>query len=309
MSTTVPTFDRFIEPLLGYLVTQEEPVRTLVACDGVAAAMGLTDSQKAEMLPSGRQAYYRNRIGWAHDRLKRAGLSTSPKRGFWQLTEAGRVFAATHAAGVPPALVAQMAFKPSKEHLGDEDMNELAASSVEALDETLTPEERLEAAYREIRERVRGELLELARQSDPAFFEKLVLDVLHAMGYGATRDALAQTGGPGDGGIDGVITLDRLGLEKVYVQAKRYAETSPITRPTIQAFFGALAGRRATKGVFITTSRFSKEARDFAASASDSIVLVDGVQLADLMIDFRVGVTHRETYSVIDVDNDYFDNE
>jgi restriction system protein len=199
----------------------------------------------------------------------------SQKREYWQLTAEGRSFAAKHPNGIPAELLKQLAFRPTKSHLADgEDDGELVDGDAE---ETRTPEERLEAAY-ETRRRVRAELLDVVRQSEPAFFEHLVLDLLHAMGYGANRKALTQVGGAGDGGIDGVISLDKLGLEKVYVQAKRYADDNHVSRPTIQGFFGALAGRRATKGVFITTSRFSKEAREFAASASDSILLIDGLQ-------------------------------
>lgn len=145
-------------------------------------------------------------------------------------------------------------------------------------------------------------------RASPSFFERLVLDLLMAMGYGASRSNIVHSGSPGDGGIDGVISLDRLGLEKVYVQAKRYGADNTVGRPSIQAFFGALAGRRATKGVFITTSRFSREAREFASSASDGIVLINGRQLADLMIDFGVGVGVRQRIAVVEVDGDYFDD-
>lgn len=152
------------------------------------------------------------------------------------------------------------------------------------------------------------DLLTAIRQASPAFFERLVIHLLQAMGYGAEDQDIEPTGGPGDGGIDGVISLDRLGLEKVYIQAKRYAEDNVVGRPSIQGFLGALAGRRATKGVFITTSRFSKEARAFAKSASDSLALVNGHQLAKLMIEHNVGVSPVETIILVDLDEDYFED-
>jgi restriction system protein len=167
----------------------------------------------------------------------------------------------------------------------------------------------LRSSYGELRQRTRTELLDAVRNATPSRFEAVVLDLLHAMGYGQRRDDLRQSAAGADGGIDGVISLDRLGLEKVYVQAKRYAEDNAVSRPAIQAFLGALAGRRALKGVFMTTSRFSREARDFAASASDSLVLVDGEQLAELLIDHNVGVQPRETFVLMATDRDYFDDE
>lgn len=143
-------------------------------------------------------------------------------------------------------------------------------------------------------------------QSSPAFFEQLVLDLLVAMGYGASRKSLQHTGRSGDGGIDGIISLDRLGLEKVYVQAKRWQ--NQVSRPDVQGFFGALAGRRANKGVFITTSGFSREAREFAKQASDGLVLIDGAQLARLMIEFKVGVSIERGITIARVDTDYFED-
>ncbi len=309
--STVPTFDQFIEPLLRHLASRREPEKSSDAHEAMARAMNLTEAQKAEELPSRRQPVYKNRIGWAHDRLKRAGLSTSPKRGYWQLTDQGRAFAADHAAGIPAEVVKQMAFRPVKAKLADdgEDDDQVADETVEPADATQTPEERLRAAHLELQERIRGELLDLIRNASPAFFEDLVLDVLHKMGYGSQRNSLVRTGGSGDGGIDGVVSLDRLGLEKVYVQAKRYAEDNHVGRPAIQGFFGALAGRRATKGVFITTSKFSREARDFASTASDSIVLINGERLAQLMIEYSVGVSRAESYNVVKIDSDYFDED
>jgi restriction system protein len=172
-----------------------------------------------------------------------------------------------------------------------------------------TPEERLRLAHGELRQTLRDELLRALRCTAPSRFEEIVLQLLHAMGYGKRREDLQQSSPGADGGIDGVISLDRLGLEKVYIQAKRYAEDNVVSRPLIQAFLGALAGRRAAKGVFMTTSRFSRDARDFAASASDSLVLVDGEQLAELMIDHQLGVQVKETFALAIADRDFFEED
>ncbi len=171
-------------------------------------------------------------------------------------------------------------------------------------DDELTPDERIDVAVSEVRAAVSQELLGALRAAPPAFFEKVVLDLLHAMGYGLGRESLESVGGSGDGGIDGIISLDRLGLEKVYVQAKRWQGT--VGRPEIQGFFGALAGRRAKKGVFMTTSSYTREAKEFAASVSDSLVLVDGAQLTRLMMDHGVGVEHK-ALAIPRINRDYFD--
>jgi restriction system protein len=304
----LPTFDQFIEPLFRFLAEQAEPVRVSVVHEALSSRMGLSSEQQTILLPSRGQPVYKNRIGWAHDRLKREGLSDSPRRGYWQLTDEGRAFHRQYPKEIPRDRLAQIAFRPSRYRLGEDAVDPLSDEEGSPIEnDARTPEERAREAFAEIRARVRQELLDTIREMSPTFFERLVLDLLHAMGYGGTREDLQETPASGDGGIDGIISLDRLGLEKVYIQAKRYAEDHVVGRPAVQGFFGALAGRRANKGVFITTSSFSREARDFAAQASDGIVLVSGTRLADLMIDHGVGVARKETFVMVDIDNDYFD--
>jgi restriction system protein len=168
-----------------------------------------------------------------------------------------------------------------------------------------TPHELIATAYRELRAALIAELLDSIRDQDPGFFEGLVLDVLRAIGYGGSRDDAAnRLGQSGDGGVDGVIREDRLGLDQIYVQAKKWAE--PVGRPEIQKFFGALHGQRATKGVFITTSTFTRGAREYAKDVTPRVILVDGHELAGLMIDCRVGITTTETYTLARIDTDYF---
>lgn len=300
----VPTYDQFIEPILRFLSTQSAPVAAKDVHEAAASALGLSPDQRKETVASG-QLVYKNRCGWAHDRLKRTGYSSSPRRGYWQLTTAGADYARTAPNRLPPAEIERIAFQSNDVRLRavDEDSTEIP-SPIRAITATVqSPDDRLDAATAEIRTSVAGDVLELLRSVTPTFFEHIVLDVLHALGYGANRASLQRVGGSGDGGIDGIISLDKLGLEKVYVQAKRWQGV--VGRPEIQAFFGALAGQRASKGVFITTSAFSPQAIQYAASV-EKIVLVDGPRLAELMLDHGVGVSVRHI-QIPKVDSDYFE--
>lgn len=251
----VPTYDQFIVPLLRYLAEHPDGVRTADAHEAVAAALRLGAEDRAERVPSGVQPLYKNRNGWAHDRLKRAGFSTSPRQGFWRLTQEGQRFAASH-----PTLsdddLERLANVDRSQRLRPKKDDPTAPPSVRELAAEMTakasPEERIEAALVELRESVARDLLENIGRAPPECFEQLVLDLLHAMGYGTSRSDLQRVGGSGDGGIDGIISLDRLGLEKVYIQAKRWKNT--IGSPEIQGFMGALQLQGASKGVF-TSSR------------------------------------------------------
>lgn len=302
----IPTYDHFIEPVLRYLGSRSEGAFTRDIQEAVANAMNLSAEQRAEVLPSGQQAVYKNRIGWAHDRLKRAGLSTSPKRGFWFLTPAGTAYIAKHPAPLSQEAVDVLTTVDPDSRLRPTTPDALEGAGTPETQprlETESPDDRLARALREINDAVASELLDTIAHSTPQFFEILVLDLLHAMGYGASRTDLQHVGKSGDGGIDGIISLDRLGLEKVYVQAKRWQQS--IGRPDIQGFYGALAGQRAKKGVFITTSAFTAQATDFARSV-EGIVLIDGARLASLMIEHGVGVSHN-VVKVPKLDSDYFE--
>ncbi|MBJ6983738.1 restriction endonuclease [Luteimonas sp. MC1750] len=299
----VPTYDRFIEPILRFLATRPDGVPAREAHEAAADILLLTESDRELALPTG-QATYKNRAGWAHDRLKRAGYSASPKHGIWRLTEAGRKFIADNPAPLSALQVEALArnyldvkLKPSAHGPSDPLGGDGPAEEVQS------PDDRLQMALGEIRASVRSELLDLLLQISPKYFETVVLDLLHKLGYGTSRSDLQRVGGSGDGGIDGVISLDRLGLEKVYVQAKRWQ--SVVGRPEIQGFYGALAGQRANKGVFLTTSSFTAQAVDFARSV-ERIVLVDGATLANLMMDNEVGVS-SQSIRIPKIDSDYFD--
>lgn len=307
---TVPTYDQFIEPLLRLLASCPDGLAARLAHEQTAVALGLTDEDRELLLPSGSQPVYKNRAGWAHDRLKRAGLSSSPRRGFWKITPEGSAFAAEHPEPFPSELTERLAMgyigvrlRPPAER--SEVPVQLPQPPLNITDPIASPDDRLGQALTELRQSAESELLELLSAVSPAYFETIVLDLLHRMGYGANRSDLQRVGGAGDGGIDGVISLDRLGLEKVYVQAKRWQTN--VGRPVLQEFYGALAGQKAKKGVFITTSAFTAQALEFARSV-EGVVLVDGVRLAGLMIDHEVGVTSR-TVRIPKIDGDYFDED
>ena len=307
---TVPTYDKFIEPILRFLARHPDGVVARTAHDAAADALAIPDIERQELLPSGTQAIYKNRSGWAHDRLKRAGLSNSPRRGFWKLTEEGFEFVRTHPNPLTNDEIERLAIgymdvrlrpPPSGESLASPSLVQ-GATAESAI---ASPDDRLGEALAELRRSVAAELLESLSVVSPGYFEVIVLDLLHRMGYGASRADLQRVGGVSDGGIDGIISLDKLGLEKVNVQAKRWQ--SVVGRPEVQGFYGALAGQRANKGVFITTSGFTSQAIEFAKSV-ERVVLIDGPRLAELMIDYEVGVNAR-TVKIPRLDTDYFDEE
>ncbi|MCP1206766.1 restriction endonuclease [Pantoea sp. B550] len=287
----VPTYDKFIEPILRFLAGKPEGIPARDAHEAAADALNLDDNQRAEVIASG-QLVYKNRAGWAHDRLKRAGLSQSLSRGKWCLTPDGVKWVQAHPQPLVEEEVNHLAFDFMNVKLKQQpDAVDLdprpAAPNQEELAKS-SPDDRLDQALKELRDAVADELLENLLQVSPARFEVIVLDVLHRLGYGS---------------IDGIISLDKLGLEKVYVQAKRWQNT--VGRPELQAFYGALAGQKAKRGVFITTSGFTSQARDFAHSV-EGMVLVDGERLVHLMIENEVGVSSR-LVKVPKLDMDYFE--
>jgi restriction system protein len=302
----VPTYDQFIEPVLRFLASRPEGALARDAHIAAADLLGLSDADRAELLPSGAQQIFKNRAGWAHDRLKRAGYSESLRRGFWRLTAEGLAFAQSHPDRLSPDAVDELAFQNVDVRLrkgADGIAVVIPATPAVVVTSAASPDDRLEQAIAELRRTVASELLEALSQVAPQDFETIVLDLLHRMGYGATRADLQRVGGVGDAGIDGVISLDKLGLERVYVQAKRWQGV--VGRPDVQGFYGALAGQRANKGVFITTSGFTTQAVEFARSV-ERIVLVDGSRLTELMMDHEVGVTLRPI-RVPKFDTDYFE--
>lgn len=299
----IPTYDKFIEPILRFLASRPDGASAQDAHEHAANALHLSEEQRSELLPSGKQRVYKNRAGWAHDRLKRAGLSSSSRRGFWKLTLDGVKFVAENPQSLSEEQVEYLATAFMDVALSNQSKS-ISSELVSHIASTESPDDRLESAVEEIKRSVAVEILEVLSSVSPAYFETIVLDVLHGMGYGANRNDLQRVGKSGDRGIDGIISLDRLGLEKVYVQAKQWQSNS-IGSPELQAFYGALAGQQANKGVFITTSKFTSAALSFASTVQ-GIVLIDGHYLAQLMIEHDVGVTSR-TIKIPSLDTDYFD--
>jgi restriction system protein len=295
--STVPLPAAFFHPLLRVLSERSAGVRRRDLHEPVADLMRLTPGQRAEMVPSGAHLRYQHRLGWGLNMLKTAGYAEAPSPGVWRITSRGRELLAAHKEGfdeeITRRIVRESRIGPDA---GAED-DEIAVGSDQ------TPEERIEAAISEVNAAIAEELLQRISQAPPTFFETLVLDLLYALGYGSTEDDVQHVGRSGDGGIDGVISINKLGLEKVHVQAKRWQ--GAVGRPEIQAFFGALAGRRAKKGILITTSTFTREAREFGEQIADSVVLIDGARLTGLMIEHRVGVSHK-TVNLPRIDSDYF---
>jgi restriction system protein len=268
----------------------------------------LTSEERKELLPSGQQPAFNNRVGWAGTYLKKAGLLESPKRGVFHISARGIKVLESNPREIDVKLLSQfdefVEFRRKKSNTVGQATPVLASSSPITTDNE-TPEVALENAYQTLRDNLSDELLTTIKGCSPAFFEKLVVDVIVSMGYGGSRrEAGKAVGGTGDDGIDGIINEDRLGLDNIYLQAKRWEGT--VGRPEIQKFAGALQGYRARKGIFITTSSFTKDAQDYTQRIESKIVLIDGQRLANLMIDHNVGVTSEAVYEVKRTDSDYF---
>lgn len=277
----------------------------------LATRFGLTEEELAERLPSGLARTFDNRVGWAVTYLYRVGLLARPRRSVYAITERGREVLAENSERVDLSVLSQFPeFEEFRRASGTRRSRRRAGVAIEEPDvaEEAIPEERMEAAYQELRRALIAELRDRISAMSPTAFEDLVLDVLHAMGYGdGTEAARLRVGGPGDAGIDGVIREDRLSLDVVYVQAKRW--DARVGRPVVQGFVGTLQGARASKGIIFTASDFSPDAQTYAATVSPRVILVDGETLAGLMIDYNVGVSEWETYRVKRVDSDYFGDE
>ncbi len=301
----VPNYQSFMLPILRRLSDgAEHTTRSL--CDAVAADLQLTPEDRKQMLPGGTQKTVHNRHGWAATYLRKAGLAVAPRRGLLQITQRGQQVLADEPTEIDNALLSQFPeFQEFKMSSGRRSPS-TTTDATDAPELADTPEEALDEAYQRLRAGIEAELLDKVREAAPDFFERLVVEVLVAMGYGGSRaDAGQAIGRSGDEGIDGIIKEDRLGLDAIYLQAKRWSAT--VGRPEIQKFAGALQGHRARKGVFITTSDFSREAADYVSRIDSKIVLIDGQKLVSLMFEHSVGVTRVGTYELKRIDGDYFE--
>jgi restriction system protein len=299
----IPDYQTIMLPLLKFSADQKEH-SVHEAVKYLANEFNLSDDDRKEMLPSGQQEVFLNRVGWARTYMKKAGLLDSPKRGIFVITERGKKVLASNPSKIDNRLLTH--YEEFKEFKKKKRKVEEETEVIEFQDKT--PEEAFETAYENLRTELSSDILEHLKKSDPTLFEKIVIEVLVKMGYGGSlRDAGKAIGKSGDEGIDGIIKEDRLGLDIIYVQAKRWEAT--VGRPEIQKFAGALQGQRAKKGIFITTSNFSKDAIDFASKIESKIILIDGDQLTEYMIDFNVGVTTTSKYELKKIDLDYFVEE
>ena len=297
----IPDFQTLMLPLLQ-LTGDKQDHSTKKAVEILAEKFKLSEYEKKELLPSGRQSTFSNRVSWAKAHLKMAGLIEAPNRGIYRITPRGLSVLKQN-----PPIINIKFLEQFPEYTATRSSDIKSEHSQEADSSTFiqTPEELLDSSYQKLKQALADELLQTLKSCSPAFFEELVVDVLVKMGYGGTRqDAGRAIGKSGDGGIDGIIKEDRLGLDIIYLQAKRWEGT--VGRPEIQKFAGALMGNSARKGVFITTSNFTNDASDYVKTIDRKIILIDGGTLAKLMIDYNVGVTTIATYEIKKVDLDYF---
>lgn len=301
---TIPDYQTAMLPLLNLAADGEEhSLRD--AIEELADHFHLSDEERKQLLPSGTQATFHNRVGWARTYMKKAGLLQDPKRGYFKITDRGIEALKAKPQAINVKFLEQypefLEFRTKTKAKGTTTQPDTTGPAEER-----TPSEVMEDAHATIRTQLASELLERIKSSSSQFFERLVVDLLVAMDYGGTRrDAGEAVGGSGDEGIDGIIKEDRLGLEVVYLQAKRWQNT--VQRPEIQKFVGALSGQNARKGVFITTSNFSTGATQYADALSVKVVLIDGESLANLMIEHGVGVAPVASYEIKRADSDYFD--
>ncbi len=296
----IPDFQSMMLPLLELVGDGVE--RSIASVrQPLAERFGLSEDERKELLPSGQQPRFNNRIAWAKVYLERAGLCTKTRRGHFKISTLG-----TDVLKNPPERI-DIAFLSRFPGFDDfrskqEEQEQISVS------EDRTPEETLEAAYQSIRKGLAAQLLDQVFSASPEFFERLVLDLMLRMGYGGSREeAGLLTDRGADAGIDGIINEDQLGLDVIYLQAKRWKNT--VGRPEVQRFVGALHGKRAKKGVFLTTSEFSPEAVEYVATIDPKVVLIDGMRLAQLMIDHNVGVSRSQVYELKRIDSDYFAEE
>ncbi len=301
---TVPSYQDLMLPLLRVLGTVEKDLHQKECTQHVSELLKLTPEQREERLPSGYQTYVHNRIGWAGWYMQQAGLVMKPKKGFLRITDEGRALLAKNPAAIDTKLLATYASFQKRVMQSGETATE--ATILTAIPNEQTPTDQIEEAHQKLNQTLASDLLDLMAKMDPYKFEQLVVDLLFAMGYGGSRaEAALVTKKSGDEGIDGIINEDRLGLDVIYVQAKRWQAT--VGRVEVQNFVGALVGKHAHKGVFITTSDFHKTAIEYAKNVQHKVILISGQRLAELMIEYGVGVSTIRTIAIKRLDSDYFE--
>lgn len=302
---TIPDYQSIMLPLLKYAGdNREHTIRE--AIDHIADIFKLTEQDRKEVLPSGSQYIIDNRVGWARTYLKKAGLLESPKRSYFKITQLGLDVLKKNPSEINVKFLEQfplfIEFRNTKKEKDESEEHEVETGS------TQTPQELLEYGYQKIKKDLSQELLGFVKQSSPRFFERLVVELLLSMGYGGSRkDAGQAIGQSGDGGIDGIIKEDKLGLDVIYLQAKRWENV--VGSKEIRNFVGSLVGQKANKGVFITTSGFTKDALDYVKTITHKVILIDGEMLTQLMIENNIGVSKIISYDIKKIDSDYFVEE
>ena len=302
----IPKYEEIMLPFLKYLADGKEHGLSETH-DALAEQFKLNDDELRELLPSGRQPVFRNRVGWARTYLKKAGLVTSPKRAHFRISDNGLSLLKENPNEITSKFLTRyddfVEFQSIKKDKKDNG-SLLQPHLVDNADQT--PEESLEYAYQKLHSELSKEVLDIVKSCSPAFFEKIVIDLLITMGYGGSRkDAGQAMGKSGDGGIDGIINEDKLGLDVIYLQAKRWDNAVPVKE--IRDFTGALASKKAKKGIFITTSSFPNSVYEFVGQVEYKIILIDGERLANLMIEHSIGLSTVNTYHVKTIDSDYFE--
>ena len=299
----VPGFQEMFLPFLQCLA-DKETYHTRDIQEYIAKHFQLSEEDLRDMIPSGQTTRLANRVGWGRTHLNKAGLIEQVTRGNYRITEAGEKVVASPPENLNLKFLDTI---PQHKEWFHAPKKNKASTKTDENQEIAGPDERIEEAYLELNDSLASSLLDTMTVMDPFKFEQLVVDLLSAMGYGGSREEAARvTQKSNDGGIDGIINEDRLGLDVIYLQAKRYQAS--IGRKEIQSFVGALAGHQASKGVFITTSDFTKTATDYAATVTQKVILIDGIRLADLMIEHDIGVSTQHTLSIKRIDSDYFDD-
>ncbi len=306
---TVPTYDKCMLPLLQY-AGDELPHHIRDGIEALANYFGLTEEDRNQRLPSGNKFTFDDRVQWANTYLKKAKLLESAGRGLFRITPRGLEVLSQSPVAINKEFLRQFpefAEFQARPQTTNTDVN----VNVPEQESERTPQEILQLSYQNLRDQLAQELLDTILSCSPTFFETLVLDLLLALGYGGAIDGAGEVvGRPNDNGIDAVIKEDKLGFDVIYVQAKRWDINNAVGRPTVQSFAGSLIGQGASKGVFITTSSFTKEAQGYATKISQpKIILIDGQQLAKLMIDNNIGVSAVDTFTIKKIDTDYFQIE
>ena len=305
----IPDFQSIMLPLLKILA-DGKVYKYREIFEALVREFQVTEAERKEMLPSGQQEIFANRVGWAKTYLKKAGLIDSPQRATFVISEKGKEILSQNPARIDAKFLRQFPEFQEFNRVNKQNETITVESNLLASDQEQNPEELLANSYQEIRQALATDLLSILRKLSPDDFEKLVVELLIKMGYGGSiRDAGKAVGKSGDQGIDGIIKEDRLGLDIIYIQAKRWADNNAVGRPEIQKFVGALAGQGAKKGIFITTSYFTQEALEYAPRNEIKIVLIDGEELGQLMIDYNLGVSTQKIYEIKRIDHDYFGDE